>query len=112
MQLRSIAHVRAMASPGQIQGSRGPRAPGIMEMLGQIRETIPLVRLCDSASRIVDRLDARVQSPSKDMLSLRTPTGIPQDSVYLVANPPVAQSRMPSKSSADRPPRLILAVPL
>ena len=62
-------------------------------MLGQIRETIPLVRLCDS--RIVDRLDARMQSPSINMLSLRTPTWIPQDSVYLVANPPVAQSRMP-----------------
>ena len=42
--------------------------------MDQVRETIPLVRLCDSASRIVDRLDARVQSPSINMLSLRTPT--------------------------------------
>ena len=76
-----------------------------MEILGQIRETISLVRLYDS--RIVDRLDARIQSPSINISSLRTPTWIPQDSVYLVANLPVTQSRIPrpryiSESSNSR----------
>lgn len=40
----------------------GPRGPWDHEDarldLGQIRETIPLVRLCGSASRIVDQLGA------------------------------------------------------
>ena len=33
--------------------------------LAQIRETIPLVQLCDSASRIVSLLDKGAQSPAQ-----------------------------------------------
>ena len=36
-------------------------------------ETIPLVQLCDSASRIISWLGKGVQSPSSDMCLLRTP---------------------------------------
>ncbi len=36
-----------------------------------------------------------VHSPLLNMLPLRIPTWVPQDSVYLVTNIRVAQSRMP-----------------
>ena len=38
--------------------------------LAQMRETIPLVQLCDSAIRKVSWLDKGVQSPSKILLKL------------------------------------------
>ncbi len=63
--------------------------------LGQIRETIPLVQLCGYSSRIVSLLGMGVHSPLLNMLPLRIPTWVPQDSVYLVTNIRVAQSRMP-----------------
>lgn len=74
-------------------GPRGPWDHGDARL--DLGETIPLLRLCGSASRIVDQLGAGVQSLSTNMLSLRTPTWGLQDSVYLVANPSVAQLRMP-----------------
>ena len=40
-----------------------PRNGGPMLDLAQMRETIPLVQLCDSASRTVSLLDKGVQSP-------------------------------------------------
>ena len=82
--------VSAMASPGQIQGSKGPWDHGDARPDSGDYPSGAAMRQSHS-----DRLDARMQSPSINMLSLRTPTWIPQDSVYLVANPPVAQSRMP-----------------
>ena len=63
--------------------------------LGQIRETIPLVQLCGYSSRILSFLGMGVHSPLLNMLPLRIPTWVPQDSVYLVTNIRVAQSRMP-----------------
>ncbi len=36
-----------------------------------------------------------VHSPLLNMLPLRIPTWVPQDSVYLVTNPSVTHSRMP-----------------
>ncbi len=65
------------------------------------------VRLCGYSSRIVSLLGMGVHSPLLNMLPLRIPTWVPQDSVYLVTNPSVTHSRMPrpryiSESSNSR----------
>ena len=52
------------------------------------------IRLCGYSSRIVSLLDIEVHSPLLNMLPLRIPTWVPQDSVYLVTNPSVTHSRM------------------
>ncbi len=53
------------------------------------------MQLCGYSSRIVSLLGMGVHSPLLNMLPLRIPTWVPQDSVYLVTNIRVAQSRMP-----------------
>ncbi len=53
------------------------------------------MQLCGYSSRIVSLLGMGVHSPLLNMLPLRIPTWAPQDSVYLVTNIRVAQSRMP-----------------
>ncbi len=53
------------------------------------------MQLCGYSSRIVSLLGMGVHSPLLNMLPLRIPTWVPQDSVYLVTHPSVTHSRMP-----------------
>ena len=60
-----------------------------------MRETIPLVQLCDSASRIVSLLEKGVQTPPK-YVSSEDSHRVPQDLVYRVTiTYCCCQSRMP-----------------
>ncbi len=59
------------------------------------------MQLCGYSSRIVSLLGMGVHSPLLNMLPLRIPTWVPQDSVYLVTNIRVAQSRMPRPRYKD-----------
>ncbi len=65
------------------------------------------VRLCGYSSRIVSLLGMGVHSPLLNMLPLRIPTWVPQDSVYLVTNPSVTHSRMPRPRYSSREERTI-----
>ncbi len=77
---------------------RPVRSPGIQHTSRPDPGDYPsgaAVRLCGYSSRIVSLLGMGVHSPLLNMLPLRIPTWVPQDSVYLVTNIRVAQSRMP-----------------
>ncbi len=87
--------VRAMRSLGM---RRPVRSPGIQHTSRPDPGDYPsgaAVRLCGYSSRIVSLLGMGVHSPLLNMLPLRIPTWVPQDSVYLVTNPSVTHSRMP-----------------
>ncbi len=77
---------------------RPVRSPGIQHISRPDPGDYPsgaAVRLCGYSSRIVSLLGMGVHSPLLNMLPLRIPTWVPQDSVYLVTNPSVTHSRMP-----------------
>ncbi len=77
---------------------RPVRSPGIQHTSRPDPGDYPsgaAVRLCGYSSRIVSLLGMGVHSPLLNMLPLRIPTWVPQDSVYLVTNPSVTHSRMP-----------------